>query len=62
MGGEALAPGKALCPNVGECQGRETEVGRWMRGHPHRSRERDDWTGDSKGETWKGDNIRNVNT
>jgi hypothetical protein len=27
MGGETLGPVKALCPNVGECQGQEAEVG-----------------------------------
>ena len=27
MGGEALDPGKVLCPNVGECQGQEAGVG-----------------------------------
>ena len=27
MGGEALSPVKALCPNVGEFQGRKAEVG-----------------------------------
>jgi hypothetical protein len=27
MGGEALVPGKALCPSIGECQGQEAEVG-----------------------------------
>jgi len=29
MGGEALGPAKALCPSVGECQGRETGRGGW---------------------------------
>ena len=28
MGGEDLGPVKALCPNVGECQGQEAGVGR----------------------------------
>ena len=27
MGGEALGPVKALCPNVRECQGQEVGVG-----------------------------------
>jgi hypothetical protein len=27
MGGEALGPVKALCPNIGECQGQEAGVG-----------------------------------
>jgi len=26
LGGEALGPVKALCPNVGECQGQEAGV------------------------------------
>jgi hypothetical protein len=28
MGGKALGPKKAQCPNVGECQDREVGVGR----------------------------------
>jgi hypothetical protein len=31
MGGEALGPGKAQCPSVGECQSREVGLGRWFR-------------------------------
>jgi hypothetical protein len=27
MGGEVLGPEKAVCPNVGECQGQEAGVG-----------------------------------
>jgi hypothetical protein len=27
MGGEALGPGKALCPSLGECQSQEEGVG-----------------------------------
>ena len=27
MGGKALGPGKARCPSVGECQGRDVGVG-----------------------------------
>lgn len=27
MGGEGLGPLKAQCPRLGECQGREAEVG-----------------------------------
>jgi hypothetical protein len=27
MGGEALGPVKAVCPSIGECQGREAGVG-----------------------------------
>ena len=30
MGREALGPVKAQCPSVGECQGREVGVGRWV--------------------------------
>jgi hypothetical protein len=37
MGGEALGPGTALCPSVGECKGREVVVGGWVEEHPHRS-------------------------
>jgi hypothetical protein len=29
MGGETLGTVKTLCPNVGECQGREAGVGGW---------------------------------
>jgi hypothetical protein len=57
VGGEALGPGKTQCPSVGECQGREAGVGEWVREHPHRSREREDGMGISRGETGKGDNI-----
>jgi hypothetical protein len=32
MGGEALGTVKALCPNIGECQGQETGVGGLVRG------------------------------
>jgi hypothetical protein len=35
---EALGPLKALCPSVGECQGRVAGVGALVREHPHRSR------------------------
>jgi hypothetical protein len=51
MGGEALGPGKALCPSIGECQDQEWEwVGWGARGG---------WEeiGDFGGETRKGDNI-----
>jgi hypothetical protein len=27
---------------VGECHGRKTGVGRWVREHPHRAREKED--------------------
>jgi hypothetical protein len=40
MGGEALDPVKAWCPNVGECQGREAGVGGWVGEYCYRSRER----------------------
>jgi hypothetical protein len=30
MGGEALGPGRAQCPSVGECQDREVRVGRLL--------------------------------
>jgi hypothetical protein len=42
MGGETLGPVKALFPNVGECEGREAGVGRWVEEHPHRSSGRED--------------------
>ena len=40
MGGEALGSVKALCPTVGECQGRKVEMSGWVVEHPHRSRGR----------------------
>ena len=54
---EALGPVKAQCPSVGECQGREEGVGRWVGEHPHRSRGRRDGMEISGGGTWKGNNI-----
>ena len=42
MGEEALGLVKALCPSVGERQGREVGVGWWVREHPHRSRGREE--------------------
>ena len=42
MGGKAIGPVKARCPNVGECQGGEEGVGGWVGEHPHRSRGRRD--------------------
>jgi hypothetical protein len=27
MGGEALGPVKVICPSIGDCQGKEVEVG-----------------------------------
>jgi hypothetical protein len=52
MGGEALGLLKALCPSVGECEGRQSEVGVLV------SRGRGDliWVS-GRGETRKGDNI-----
>ena len=41
----ALGLVMAQCPSVGECQGREAEVGEQMHKHPHRSRVREDGTG-----------------
>ena len=57
MGGETLGPGKAQCPTIGECQGREVGVGRWVEEHPRRSRGREDGMGVSGGEAGKKDNI-----
>ena len=45
MGGESLGSVKARCPRVGECEGKEEEVGGWMEEHPHRSRGRVDGIG-----------------
>jgi hypothetical protein len=54
MGGEALGPVKVLCPSIGEYLGQEVGVcGVGSRG-------RGGW-GIFRGETRKGDNIRNVN-
>ena len=53
MGGEALGPVKALCPIVGESQGKETGVC----GLVSRDRGRGRVLGGSGGETRKGDNI-----
>jgi hypothetical protein len=51
MGGEALGPEKARCPNVGECQDREAGVGGLV------SRGGEDGIGVSAGETGEGHNI-----
>jgi hypothetical protein len=40
MGGEALGPVKAQCPNVEELEGGKMGVSRWVGEHPHRSRGR----------------------
>lgn len=55
MGREALGPGKAQCPSVGECQGGEVGVSGWLGKHPHRIMGR----GNGIGGLWKGnqDNI-----
>ena len=57
MGEEALGPEGVQCPSVGGCKGWKIGVGRWgstliEAGGVGR--------GVSKGETWKGENIRNV--
>ena len=54
MGGETLGPVKAQCSSVGECQGVEEGVGRWVGEYPHRSRGRQDGMEVSRGETGKG--------
>jgi hypothetical protein len=38
MGGQALGLVKAQCFSVGECQGGEVGVSRWVGEHPHRSK------------------------
>ena len=53
MGGKALGPVKAQCPNVGECQGGKAGVGKWVGEHPHRSRGSEDQMGGSGGKTGK---------
>jgi hypothetical protein len=55
MGGEALGPVKAQCPNVGECQNQEAGVG-WLV-----STGRGDRIGGFQGGNQKRDNILNVN-
>jgi hypothetical protein len=56
MGGEALGPGKAGLPSVGECQGWEAGVCGHLDVHPHRSTGREDGIGS----LWWG-NPRNRN-
>jgi hypothetical protein len=51
MGGEALAPVKALCPSIVECQGQEVGVGGLG------SRGNVEGIGGFQRETRKGDNI-----
>jgi hypothetical protein len=55
MGGEALSPVKVLCPNIGECHGQESGVGRLV------SRGRGKGIGVFGGETRKGNDISHVN-
>ena len=50
--------------SVGEFEGEEVGVGRWVGEYPHRSRGTGDWMGVSRGVgegTGKGDNTWNVN-
>jgi hypothetical protein len=53
LGGEALAPGKALCPNIGECQGGEAGVIGCIGDHPHRNSERGNGIGGFYGGNWE---------
>ena len=50
VGGEALGPVKARYLSVGECKGREAEVGGWVLVHSHRSRRRGNGIGSSGGD------------
>jgi hypothetical protein len=45
MRGEDLGYVKVRCLSVGECQGGEWEVCRWVGEHPHRSRKKEDGIG-----------------
>jgi hypothetical protein len=59
MEGETLGPVKAQCPSVGECQGREVGVGRWVREYPHRSRGRGEEIGCFHRGNWeKGQHLK----
>jgi hypothetical protein len=40
VGGVGFGPEEALCPSVGECQGRKAGVVGWLGEHPHRVRGR----------------------
>jgi hypothetical protein len=53
MGGEALGPVKALCPNVGECHGQEAGVG----GLREKTEGGNEGRVFFRGETRKGNNI-----
>jgi hypothetical protein len=52
MGGETLGPVKALDPSVGEFEGGEVGVYRWVGEHPHKNRGWD--RGFKRGGTGKG--------
>lgn len=55
--GEALGPVEARCHSVGEWQGGEMGVGKWVGEHPHGSKGREEVIRGCGGETGKGDNI-----
>jgi hypothetical protein len=61
VGGAALQLEGVQCPSVGECQGGKAGMGGWLREYPHIGRGREGGIRGSRGETWKGDNISNVN-
>ena len=46
MGGQALGPVKAQCSSIGECQGRDVRMSRWVGEHPYRSRGKGHGIGD----------------
>ena len=52
-GGDALGPGKAHCPSVGECKVREAGVRGWVGEHPYRSRVRGNWIGGLQRGNWE---------
>jgi hypothetical protein len=54
MGGEALGPVEARCPNIGECCDSETGVGEWVWDLPHRSE------GEGKWNRVKPDRVNNI--
>jgi hypothetical protein len=62
VGRAALGPEGALCPSVGQCQGRKMEVGGWVEEHPHRGGGggEDGIEGFQRGDLERG-NIWNVN-
>jgi hypothetical protein len=57
MGGKAIGPVKARCSSVGEYQGREAIVCRWVGEHPHRSRGSGNRIGVCEEEMGKGDKV-----